>query len=408
MIKQNTQPSILVRNRFAAWVGVLGLIAAGLYMLNSTTETNSSFTFTNVAKDDSGGDTGNAGSDAAISGNKDGGFAWGDINNDGYLDLVVNTNSSSTNTRILIADPTDPANPVFRDSTATFCNECGSSVRERSAILVDLNHDGYVDLIRNKHHGSDGSMAIYLNQGPAGLYHLGTNVNGDPNKIFYYADFHDGNMNTEGVFVADYNHDGWLDIIAENHNHGIDIFENPKDGSANFTGVDPSLTGLPTSASDGDYATGVDYDDDGDIDILARKTNGPDFFVSNGDGSYQSGVEIGQGSNGNKGGVVFGDFDNDGDFDFYWSDNDINQIWLNDHGTFVPTYDGSNSEPWASAGLAIPSSGIDGCAVGDVNNDGKLDLFLTDNTGTSFLFLNDTPFGGTLSFTQENAGIGGR
>lgn len=405
MLKQTPKPAHLLRNRFASYVGLLVFVAAGMFMFNTAQETSASFSFSNVAKDDSAGDTGNAGSAVAIGGNKDGGFAWGDINNDGYLDLVVNTNSSSLNTRILIADPSDPANPIFRDSTSSFCNDCGTSIRERSALLLDLNHDGYIDLVRNSDNGSIGSIAIYLNQGPTGFYHLGTNSNGDPNKIIDYPDFHDNNMNAEGVLAADYDQDGWLDLIVENHNFGIEVFQNPKDGSANFINIDPSITGLTSLASDGDYIAGVDYDDDGDIDIMVRKGNGEDFFVSNGDGTFGAGVEIGQASNGNKGGVVFGDFDNDGDFDFYWTDSNGNQIWLNEGGTFSQTYDGSNSEPWASAGLAYPSTGIDGCAVGDVNNDGKLDLFLTDNTGTSFLFLNHTPFGGTLSFTADNAGI---
>ncbi|MFK7923170.1 MAG: FG-GAP-like repeat-containing protein, partial [Bacteroidia bacterium] len=405
MLKQTPQPAHLLRNRFAAWVAGLVLIAAGLFMVNVTNEASASFGFSNVAKDDSAGDTGNAGSAAAITGKKDGGFAWGDINNDGYLDLVVNTENSSLNTRILIADPSDPANPVFRDSTTSFCNDCGSSIRERVAILLDLNHDGYTDLVRNTYNGSIGSIAIYLNQGPTGSYHLGSNSNGDPHKIIDYADFHDNNMNVEGILAADYDQDGWIDLVAENHDYGIDIFRNPADGSANFINIDPSTTGLTSSAKDGDYIAGVDYDDDGDIDILARKSDGNDLFTSNGDGTYDGGVDIGQASNGNKGGVVFGDFDNDGDFDLYWTDANDNQIWLNESGTFRPTFDGSNSEPWASAGLTSPNTGIDGCALGDVNNDGKLDLFLTDKTGSSFLFLNDTPFGGTLSFIADNAGI---
>ncbi len=356
--------------------------------------------FTNVATNASE----HAGSDLAISGSKDGGFAWGDINEDGYLDVVVNTRINGTGTRVLISDPSDPTNPVFSDLSADYCQHCTQNFRERSALLADLNNDGYVDLVRNT---SRNGLDIYLNQGPDSSYAFGIGTNNAPNKQIVSSDFHDNKVNTEGILAADYNNDGWLDLIIENHNFGIDLFENPGDGTANFICIDPSLTGLPSSAKDGDYAACVDFDNDGDLDIIARKRNQRDFFINNGDGTFNSGQEIGNANNSNKGGVVFGDFDNDGDFDVYWTDQDENQIWMNNGTTtLVPTKSGSlDGEPWLSAGISAPSSGIDGCAVGDVNNDGKLDLFLTANSGTGYLFINNTPTGGTLSFTRDNLSI---
>ncbi|MEL6674260.1 MAG: FG-GAP-like repeat-containing protein [Bacteroidota bacterium] len=410
MAKRNPlQPSTRVTNRprltQIIWFGVISglIVLAALFM--RPVETQSTQSFSNVAI--SG--TGNAGTALAVSGSKDGGFAWGDINNDGFLDLAVNTASSSNGTRILIANPTDPDNPFFEDKTSDYCNHCATLYKERCAILADINHDGYVDLIRNNHYGSNSSVLIYLNQGPANNYALGSGTGGSnaPNKTFYKADFHDNKMNTEGVFLADFDNDGWLDIVVENHNFGIDILQNPKDGSANFVCLDPTSIGLPASATDGDYGTCVDFDDDGDVDIIARKRNENDFFVNGGDGTFTDGQNVDDANNSNKGGVAFGDFDNDGDYDLYWTDNGTNQIWLNDGtNTLVATAIGGNDgEPWLSAGVSAPSSGIDGVAVGDVNNDGKVDLFLTADSDSGFLFLNQTPDGGSLSFHRNNLDI---
>lgn len=360
-------------------------------------------TFTNVAKNGAG----NAGSDLAISTSADGGFAWGDINEDGLLDLVVNTHDASVGTRILIARITNSGEHIFEDKTNDYCDHCETLYKERVAILADINHDGYLDLIRNNAYYSGSGVLIYLNRGASEGYQFGVGITNQPHKTIVASDFHDGKMNTEGVFLLDYDGDGWLDIGIENHNFGIDIFKNPKDGSANFTCIDPVAAGLPTIATHGDYSAAADFDDDGDIDIVARKQDAGDFYVNDGDGTFSGGQELGAAINTNKGGVVFADLDNDGDFDLYWTDDDENQIWLNDgSGSLAQTQSGSSDgEPWASAGVAAPATGIDGCAVGDVNNDGKLDLFLTANSGPGYLFINNTPDGGALSFSRNNLGI---
>lgn len=347
-------------------------------------------TFTNVATNS----TGHAGIDLANFTSADGGFAWGDINQDGCLDLVINTNSKSPGTRVLVSD-CDATNPRFSDETSSLCSGCESSGRrdnvERSVVLADLNNDGYVDLVAN----GNALIEIYENSGPPN-YAFGTTAM----TITSIS----GGMNVEGVFAADYDNDGWLDLILENHNYGIDLYANPRDGSLNFSYVDPSTVGLPTSARDGDYGTAADYDNDGDIDIMARKNDAADLYPNLG-GTFGTGVEIDDANNGNKGGVLFADFDNDGDADLFWTDEGTNQIWLYDGSAYVATAKSGDGEPWASAGISAPTSGLDGCAAGDIDNDGWIDIYLTDDAGNGYLFLNKSTAGGSLSFTRDNAGI---
>lgn len=344
----------------------------------------------------------------ALNGRKDGGASFADLNNDGCLDLIINTNNTSGWTRMYFSDCNMP-NPTFTDVTSSNAARLLSSTSgnnmERCVIFADVNHDGYIDFAHNTAH----EIAIYLNQGPTSspAYKFGVGSGMTPNFNIWTSNLNDNNppngvpngMNTEGMAWADYNNDGWLDLVIENHNWGMDIYQNPADGTANFTHVTPNgnTLGLPTSATDGDYLTVTDYDNDGDVDILARKTDQFDLFQNLG-GTFSAVTSFNeQASNGNKGCVLFADFDNDGDFDLFWSDNGTNQIFTNSAGTFTAT-----NEPQSSSGVSL--SGIDGCACGDVDNDGDLDLFLSSTSGTSYLFKNTTT-AGTLSFTHSNDGI---
>ncbi len=84
--------------------------------------------------------------------------------------------------------------------------------------------------------------------------------------------------------------------------------------------------GLLATANDGDYMTIGDYNDDGYLDILARKSGAVlenDLYSNDGDNTFTvDAIFEGQADNGNKGGVAFCDFDNDGDFDIIWTSND--------------------------------------------------------------------------------------
>jgi len=94
------------------------------------------------------------------SGNKDGGVAWGDFNNDGCLDLIVNT-STGAETRLYLSDCNLP-NPTFTDVTDSLAAGLSLNTLERSVVWADCNNDGYLDFARNK----DNKIEVYLNKGP--------------------------------------------------------------------------------------------------------------------------------------------------------------------------------------------------------------------------------------------------
>lgn len=331
------------------------------------------------------------------AGNKDGGVSWGDFNNDGCLDVLVNTNDATIQTRLYRSDCMQPA-PTFTDVTETYAaGLLREGVTERSAIWGDVNNDGALDFAVN----TSRRVEIYLNRGPTATpaYSFGV-MDQAPNQMMVSdtSTAVPGGQNTEGMGWIDYDGDGDLDLILDNHNYGIDIYAN--NGSGTFAHVTPNSDsrGLPIGGAAGDYLTVGDVDVDGDIDVLARKEDAFDLWL-NTNGTFTAEASFDeQANNTNKGGVALCDFDNDADFDLFWTDNGANpnQIWRqNDNGSFTAT--------------TIPtgiSGNIDDVVCGDVDNDGDLDLFLTSN-GSDLLLFNELTTSGTLSFTQQQSGITG-
>lgn len=362
-------------------------------------ETMAQQTFNQVAG--SGGDQSN------IGGAKDGGCSFADYDRDGDLDLLVNTNQNAFATRSYLLRND---NGIYIDVTTAVASGLKSSLTERSASWGDCNNDGYPDILVN----SNGRVKILRNDG-------GTVFT----TIFDITSMTDG-MNTEGAGWLDYDNDGDLDFFVECHNFGIDLFNNngatptPTFTQVTINGVGAPGTGagglgLPEGgASTGDYACSTDLNADGYVDIIARRENSGtnngldqnpyDIFFNQGNGTFAPLTTFNEAAdNGNKGGIASADFDNDGDFDLLWTSasSDGNRAVLYQQnglnsGTFtlVPN-------PFRLDNNSVETStDFDGCAVGDIDNDGDLDVFMTQNSGTSKLFLNQTSGAGSFSFRQ--------
>ena len=353
----------LLRKAFTAWMLILVTTVVGYAQ-----------SFTNVA----------ASVGLATTGSKDAGACWADFNQDGYPDLVLNTESTSIGSRLYFSN----AASSFTDVTATHASGLSASVKERSAVAGDFNNDGYTDFVVNTFN----RIEVWLNQGPSATpaYSFGTPSQTPNQAIISISD----GINAEGIVVVDYDNDGDMDMIVDDHGFGVDILSN--NGTGVFTAVDNAITGLPTGGTTGDHAAAADFNGDGYVDICVRRQSSGDIFQNNGDGTFTENDFDQNAVNSNKGGVLWADFDNDGDLDLFWTDNGTNQIWRNDNGTFVAT-----GEPASSAGVNLNSSNIDGITAGDIDNDGDIDVYLANVFTTGFLFINENP--STLQFSRPSS-----
>ncbi len=341
--------------------------------------------------------------DLALTGNKEGGFAFADFNNDGLIDAALGNDPGDG--RITIVLQTAPG--VFTAS-GIYDNTDG---RVRQIATGDMDNDGDIDMLMTTGGGNQ-QVITYQNDGTGnftkwqeGKTSIGGRVQMAPDAFWDSTEF--------GSFV-DIDGDGILEIIIDN-NESILEFEN--DGTGIFTLVPAVTSGFTGLGNYGDYGAAVDFDDDGDVDIAIRRngtaSNSAEADIHENDGSgfytFFPGLNF-SAANTNKGGVVWADFDNDGDFDVFWTDFStdsntsvlIEQTGVGSGNFTIATVAVTND----GGGLStLPNNGgIDGITQGDVNNDGLVDLFLANDSGTSNLLLN-TSSGGTFSFSSNNLGI---
>ncbi|MFK7813150.1 MAG: FG-GAP-like repeat-containing protein [Maribacter sp.] len=339
-----------------------------------------------------------------IGGNKDGGHAWSDFDDDGDLDVLILENVNGSTRSYLM-----------QNNSGSFTNVRGSLVpgmtnaaAERQAAWGDLNGDGRPDFMITSHGNNPGTVAIQIYiQNVSGTFGDGiggtTPITVGENSS---ATITINPLNVEGAGFFDFEGDGDLDIFFDSHNFGIELLRNnfidhvthslaSPTPAGMFTHITPGNGtgfvefGLNQFATDGDYGSAADVNDDGWVDIFMRKRDENDFFLNQG-GTFTNGADLAQADNGNKGGNGLWDLDNDGDLDAVWTENGLNQIFRNDGpGVWTPLGAGvfpSLPQP-ANANQGVSSAVIDAIAGGDVDNDGDIDILFVGD-GRSYLYIN--------------------
>lgn len=233
-----------------------------------------------------------------------------------------------------------------------------------------------------------------------------------------------------GVCAIDYDNDGWQDILFINSmdwpGHGSSksfpaLYHNNKDGT--FTDV-TRQAGLAVEM----YGLGcavADYDNDGFDDIYITALNGNHLFHNLGNGKFSDATaKAGLRDPGFATGAVWFDYDNDGKLDVFVA-HYVNWSIATDQFCSLDGKDKSYCTPEAykgqsatlyhnrgngtfedvtrKAGLYDPTSKSLGIALLDFDNDGWLDLFVTNDTQPNKLYRNN--HNGTFTDTAFSAGV---
>ncbi|MDD5067506.1 MAG: VCBS repeat-containing protein, partial [bacterium] len=317
-------------------------------------------------------------------------LAWGDINNDGWLDIVISGNDIDTpaeRTRVLINN---------RD-TATFTmnQELTYGFYAGSVNLVDYDNDGDLDLCINGSVPGAGSvdvcrLRIYKNQGN-GTFDTSF-VEPVPGWGTWYGN----------VEWNDYDNDGDMDFAVCGDDDGSGISSGRSMRVYQNQGNGTFLLQLNVSANGyleyGCLSWG-DFNNDGYNDLVVGGingvANGPSYdtfklqlYRNNGDGTFNNTpVDVDTSTSPALGykrlSIATGDFDNDGDIDFaVTGHSSISTVLrfrmnLNQGGYSFSTSD------IAGAAFGVVGGSL---AAGDYDLDGNLDLALIGYDGTAKRF----------------------
>lgn len=299
------------------------------------------------------------------------GLCWLDYNNDGWMDLYIVNGSRLEYMRMPPPQEERPRNYLYRNNAGTTFTE------------------------------------VAVEAGVAG-YGWGT-----------------------GCAAADYDNDGWTDLMVANFGPNL-LFRN--NGNRTFTDV-----AAPAGVQGGwEWHTGVafaDYDRDGHLDLYVAAYGDPSQMMGEPKECEFRGAKVFCGPKGLRGGydtlyrnnrdgtfsdvtrsagvaeekplhgfaVVFEDFSGDGWPDIFVS-NDMERNYL-----YINKFDGTFEEQGVLAGLAYPDEGRAqanmGVAVGDYDRNGTMDLFVTTFSDDHYTLFRNEGEGLFIDLTSP-AGLG--
>jgi len=235
-----------------------------------------------------------------------------------------------------------------------------------------------------------------------------------------------------GCAFLDYDNDGWMDIYLVNSgpsdffhpstNPRNALYHNNRDGT--FTDV-TGKAGVPGGTFGMGVAAG-DYDNDGYPDLFVTSYGNCILYKNNGNGTFTDvTAKAGVATPGWTTSAVWFDYDNDGKLDLFvcsfvdygkehrlsCGDNKLGRKYYciprvfkptanvlyhnNGDGTFAQVQHGTDIE--RSMGKAL------GVVATDITNDGRMDLFVANDTVQNFLFVNRGPDGGGKTQWEEIA-----
>ena len=312
--------------------------------------------------------------------------AWGDYDNDGWLDMFVST-LNATGKNALFHNNRDGT--FSKITTGPIATEI--SPQTYGAAWADYDNDGWLDLVISSSSRNFQPCRLYRNGG-SGLFARMTAEEVGPLASYASHGF--------SVSWADYDRDGHLDLFVANG--AIDIpqpdFLFHNQGNGRFASITNSMTTPSLATAFGGW---TDFDNDGGMDLFVAQIATPnELYRADGQGQFFE-ITEGSGISGTDSASVstaWGDFDNDGDLDLLivnlGFEGPIVSNWLyrnNGDGKFERINEGPVAEDLDHF--------VSGTWV-DYDNDGWLDLFVT------ILGPGSTASGGVFNRLYRNQGDG--
>ena len=173
-----------------------------------------------------------------------------------------------------------------------------------------------------------------------------------------------------GASWGDYDNDGYPDLFLAN-SRWDQLYRNNGDGTFSDVTVSAGVQGCFECYSS--HGLWFDHDKDGDLDLYVSILNGDNiFYVNNGDGTFTDNTTFyNLAGNGITWGTVAMDVGKDGFLDLYCAnDTQKNEFFVNTSGQHY-------NESGLAYRVADDGAGM-GLAIGDYNNDGFFDMYVTN------------------------------
>lgn len=298
------------------------------------------------------------------------GVSWGDYDNDGDPDLFF-TNAYRILLYANIGDGT------FEDVTIDAGFENFNGCFNTSSVWFDYNNDGFLDIYIGDYSSSCGKNSFYVNNGNGTFTESSELFTNDGN----------GSKFNFATVPIDVNNDGYLDLYLANDFGRNDLYVNQ-----NGTGfieqseaynLDNTSTGMALSIGD--------YDNDGLFDMYLSNIDVNNLFKNMGNNSFvdtalQANVSSGKWAWDSR----FSDFDLDGDEDLIVLNGYNNHIANNIYFENL-LKQGQNLFSNISSEVNFNEFSFSlSSEVFDYDNDGDLEIFVTNKEGLAFFYDNKT------------------
>ncbi|MEM9773605.1 MAG: CRTAC1 family protein [Chloroflexota bacterium] len=360
------------------------------------------------------------------------GCVTADFNMDGWDDIYVTTSRANL---MLINQQDGTFVEVAQDSGSyAYGWQTGTSVGDMNGDgLPDLFVPGYVDInnqiegsvmgFPNTNFGLRDLLFIHQGNDENGLpifEEVGEQLNLEPAGIDDDAEYEYG----LGSLMVDLDQDGDLDIFVANDTNPNRLYLNePADNEFGFTLVEAGALARVDDINSGMGVSNADFNSDGFLDLFVTNLGQQTHSVYWHDGRaglpayIDAAADLGVGEMGvgiTGWGTIWADFDNDSDLDLFTVNGHVPMV--SEEEKMPILFYGNQSAQGETGTLSLLSeeSGLlavgnmhgRGAAQADFDNDGDLDVAVTQIGGALLLLENRTSGGNqiTLVFDQDVAG----